>query len=1206
MAQNITADELFGRIRELLTATDLQPATRNSMMHEVLVLCCHEGVRDTEQSFGNLFSQVDFLCKRHRVGVSDKADIQTMRRHSNGSEPLAREELLYDGRALSIFVSAVMGKDIPSGLTEIIPHTHRPHQTGQEINSRQVRCVVDGWDDNCLYATPDGETGGEQYAVRLRNETDGTDHSYLTGIIRKGTQLNLLDCHIETETKADSGERASEEGRGQRMLTARIIVVEPDFLIDISSIAACFAEYGHHPMLYLLNQMKPRGNTQATLLGSFAGAALDDIVNSRGDYNMNDTVRSNFREKALEFTTCRDFNAQKFYADALVQAGNLQRVVDILFGHGNGSTDNLAPTPSPTGEERGMALLEPSFVCEALGIQGRVDLMTTDMRLLVEQKSGRNMNIERGRPNIAYHSYQLEPHYVQLLLYYGVLRYNFRLGTNTVDIRLLYSKYPPKDGLMVVAYYHRLFLEAIAYRNRLVAMHFDIARKGFERYVGELTPETLNVNGATDFFYNTYLRPPLEELTAPLHRLTPLQRDYFNRMMTFVVREQLIGKVGSQEGTNTSSSDLWGMPLAEKRDTGNIYTGLRIMRKERSSDYNGYDTVTLSVPEQEEDFLPNFRVGDMVYLYAYAPGESADHPRQPEREPDVRHAILYKGVLEEIRTDRIVVHLNDGQQREEAIDALPGLPAEHTGAPLFAIEHGTSDIGAASQIKALHRFAVAGEAFKDLLLGRRAPESDPSRQLTRPYDATLDDILLRAKQTSDYFLLVGPPGTGKTSRALRFMVEEALASHRAGDGTSNTSLLLLSYTNRAVDEICDMLIGAGIDFLRIGNEFSCDTRFRPHLIGKAIAEHPRLDDMRHRLTATNVIVGTTSMIASRPYIFDLKRFDLAIIDEAGQILEPNIIGLLAMLADRPAEDGGQATDGSRLRRPKFILIGDHKQLPAVVQQSEKESAVAEQSLRDICLDNCRNSLFERLLRWERHEGREAFVGILRRQGRMHPDVAEFPNRMFYHDEHLEPVPCPHQKETALYPPAVVARYAGRSDLDDLLLSHRMVFIPSEFCRQPNVSEKVNIREADTVCEVLQRVYTYYGDRFDPDKTVGVIVPYRNQIAMIRKRMERLGLPGLERVSIDTVERYQGSQRDVIIYSFTIQNRWQMEFLTASSFVENGHIIDRKLNVAITRARRQMVMTGNPNVLHNNLVFRQLINFCREKGGFPDMKKNKRD
>ena len=137
MAQNITADELFGRIRELLTATDLQPATRNSMMHEVLVLCCHEGVRDTEQSFGNLFSQVDFLCKRHRVGVSDKADIQTMRRHSNGSEPLAREELLYDGRALSIFVPAPngAGNQQPAGAL-------RGGQLGRQLPLRHP-----GWGD---------------------------------------------------------------------------------------------------------------------------------------------------------------------------------------------------------------------------------------------------------------------------------------------------------------------------------------------------------------------------------------------------------------------------------------------------------------------------------------------------------------------------------------------------------------------------------------------------------------------------------------------------------------------------------------------------------------------------------------------------------------------------------------------------------------------------------------------------------------------------------------------------------------------------------------------------------------------------------------------------------------------------------------------------------------------------------------------------
>ena len=117
------------------------------------------------------------------------------------------------------------------------------------------------------------------------------------------------------------------------------------------------------------------------------------------------------------------------------------------------------------------------------------------------------------------------------------------------------------------------------------------------------------------------------------------------------------------------------------------------------------------------------------------------------------------------------------------------------------------------------------------------------------------------------------------------------------------------------------------------------------------------------------------------------------------------------------------------------------------------------------------------------------------------------------------------------------------------------------------------------------------------KTVGVIVPYRNQIAMVRKGIEKLGIPELEKISIDTVERYQGSQRDVIIYSFTIQNIWQLDFLAGNSFVEDGAIIDRKLNVAITRARKQMIMTGNPEILRNNQIFSELMNYVKEKGGY---------
>ena len=79
--------------------------------------------------------------------------------------------------------------------------------------------------------------------------------------------------------------------------------------------------------------------------------------------------------------------------------------------------------------------------------------------------------------------------------------------------------------------------------------------------------------------------------------------------------------------------------------------------------------------------------------------------------------------------------------------------------------------------------------------------------------------------------------------------------------------------------------------------------------------------------------------------------------------------------------------------------------------------------------------------------------------------------------------------------------------------------------------------------------------------------------MIRKEIARLGIPALDAISIDTVERYQGSQRDVIIYSFTVRNFIQLNFLTENTFREEGHTIDRKLNVAITRARKQLFLTG---------------------------------
>ena len=116
----------------------------------------------------------------------------------------------------------------------------------------------------------------------------------------------------------------------------------------------------------------------------------------------------------------------------------------------------------------------------------------------------------------------------------------------------------------------------------------------------------------------------------------------------------------------------------------------------------------------------------------------------------------------------------------------------------------------------------------------------------------------------------------------------------------------------------------------------------------------------------------------------------------------------------------------------------------------------------------------------------------------------------------------------------------------------------------------------------------------------MIVPYRNQISTVRNEIDRYGIPCLHDITIDTVERYQGSQRDFIIYGFTIQQPYQLNFLTNDVFEEDGMIIDRKLNVALTRARLNLILIGNPVLLNMNITFSNLLDYVRAKGGYIDV------
>lgn len=1111
--------DLFNRIERIHhqpTAAPDNLQAKYILLHKVLEQACYELTTGVTLSFANLFSRLDYICKEKKMTPSDRYAIQTMRRNCNAAMgdrfQADMQEYLYDLRALVRFVSLGFEEDIPASILPEIPHSNRPYQGTRLLHIPYVRASVTSWNDTQIFAATDSETDPFIIINYAKGGYDG-DLLYLKDLLSENLPLNLLDVRVDEENH----------------YIPNLIVIHPDYLIDISSLAACFREYGHHPLNYFMNKIKPRANTAPILMGNLASQFLDDYINEQPQEPVSypRTIKKFFAASALDFCTCS--LPADFHAQAQAQMMNIRSFVHDVLPH-NIRNFNKKNT-----------LLEASFICEKLGLQGRVDMMQKDFQVLIEQKAGKRDE---------YHRRHKEDHFIQMMLYQGVLMYNFGQETANMQTFLLYSKYA--DGLLIEHFAENLFRESIKLRNYIVHNEMRLGEGAIGEIVDSLSTDLLNELQIGGKLWNDYQEPQLQTAINTLKRCTPLERAYFNRFFTFVSKEQILSKTGGSNDASHGFAGNWHIPLHEKLEAGNILTGLTIQEKQSSGPGKGYDLIELHIPAQDEDFLPNFRTGDMVILYAY------------KEEPDMRKQILMKGNILELQPDRMTLVLRNGQQNKDIIGGKE---------EVFAVEHDFSDTSANNGFRGLYAFLSAQADRKELLLGVRPPAQLEDVKLNGDY-GRFNELILKEKQAKDYFLLVGPPGTGKTSCALRFMVEEALSE-------PDTSILLLSYTNRAVDEICAMLTDSGIadrtPFIRIGNELSCDKRFVPYLLKYSLDDCPKLTDIQQKMARTRIFVGTTTAINNRLNLFTLKHFQLAIIDEASQILEPDLIGILSARHQQH-----NAID-------KFILVGDYKQLPAIAQQSAEEAAVNDLLLRNIGLEDCRNSLFERLYK----SSPDTCRSILHKQGRMHPAIAEFPNQTFYYREQLESVPLPHQLEETPYEAGLIPQ----DTIDQLLLERRMVFIPAEAPDHLTCSDKTNPNEARIVATLLGHIYRLTESRFDPNRTVGVIVPYRNQIAMIRKEIARLQLTALQDISIDTVERYQGSQRDIIIYSFTIQNFSQLNFLTANTFQEGNFLIDRKLNVALTRARKQLLLTGNPHILGANITFYKLMEYIRLHNGY---------
>lgn len=927
-------------------------------------------------------------------------------------------------------------------------------------------------------------------------------------LLEPGSKLNLVDVII-----VDGG------------LLPRFLILEPDYLVDASALAECAQEYGMCWQRYFWNRIRPKTITDSILLGNAVNLIFDELITAKDfrSVTFDSLMPKIFARYPIEFISAKSVD-RRFFQNLHSQFETLKRILSTDF--------------SALGIDRRKAMVEPSFICEALGLQGRLDFLQVENGLCgIELKAGRPPYPENDLSKVSF------PHRAQCALYQSMIQSVLGVKLENQHFYLLYSRNLNPEGCLRPVKTSTMELQKLLnLRNKIVSVERDISRYGYvqaEWLVSRLTAD--NLIPRPSLFTERYIRPEIDCGRRRLERRddNDLALRYFYRFYAFVSREHYLSKIGYPSGSGISGvASLWRMTRDEKEREGYMFSGLRLVRNRAAED----------VPEVE--FIlpgntpsPDFRLGDIVLFYVC----DTDADRVSTRQ-------VFKATIASMTADRVVLRLRDNQSYAEALPI----------ASCYAVEHDYVDSSFLLQYKGLYAMLDASPHRRGLLVGEagESPVRNMSRRLSYEYDSPdLSRILLKALQAEDYFLLVGPPGTGKTSVALRNMVREFLA-------IPEYQILLVAFTNRAVDEICDKLetIGEVDDYIRVGQTLSCDVAYRSHLLSERMKQCRNREEANRSIHSCRVFVATLSSLSGKMELFNLKRFDVAIVDEASQILEPQLVGLLS--AKTPT---GRDAIG------KFILIGDHKQLPAVVVQSAEESVITDERLRSAGFVDCRISLFERLYR-RLPEG-SPFADMLDCQWRMHPDIASFANTYFYKGA-LRDGNAPHQ--ISLLP----FTNMGDDKWERVIATKRTAFFPTKtLC----AGKKYNNEEACKTAAIVNALYRLYernGLEFD-ERSVGIIAPYRHQIARIRQELDKFGISAFDTIRVDTVERFQGSQNDCIIYSFCVNDESQLEWLPSYT-EESGQLIDRKLNVALTRARRQLFVLGNSRLLSRNPIYRILI------------------
>ncbi len=425
-----------------------------------------------------------------------------------------------------------------------------------------------------------------------------------------------------------------------------------------------------------------------------------------------------------------------------------------------------------------------------------------------------------------------------------------------------------------------------------------------------------------------------------------------------------------------------------------------------------------------------------------------------------------------------------------------------------------SDMSADGMLTALHDALLKGETRrKELLFGDAGPEFKETDETFIENNAAQNDAVSRAVGAEDFALIHGPPGTGITytiARTIRALVARG------------ERVLLSAFTNRAVDNALEALVDQGFtDFVRVGTEHGVREDMQPYRLD----DRGDPDTLSKTLREAPVVAATASSCGSR--VVREQRFDVALVDEASQLTEP-------------------ATLSAINRAERFVLVGDHHQLPPVVQ-SEGEGHDEPDLSR---------SLFERLI--EVHP--EAGV-MLERQYRMAQRIQAFSSNEFY-DGNLRPAT----------PEVAAQRITDLADVSaDTLPEKPRDPVASVDCAGDDAAH-TDGEEAARIDELVGR---FVEAGVDP-REIGVIAPFRAQVATISREIR-------EDVAVDTVDRFQGSSEEVILVSFVATTPTDLD----------GPIFDdyRRLNVALTRAKKSLVLVGTREVLSGDPLYARMVEWA---------------